>query len=81
MSEQPEKSCYLLKFEMKACNLENENEKALFLKDESKILKIPGSEKSVVYHSVKKTGVTISTLGTSKAIAIGAYNFAVNQLF
>lgn len=68
------------RLQMKAYNLEDENDRASFFMNESKILKIPSSEKSVVYHSVKKTGVTISTLGTSKAIAIGAYNFALNQL-
>lgn len=61
-------------------NLEDESEKALFLKNESKVLSIPESKNNAIYHAVKKIGVTISTLGTSKAIAIGAYNFALNQL-
>jgi len=65
---------------MKAYNLENEEDRAAFLENESVTIPIPDGDRTAIYHSVKKTGVKISTLGTSKAIAIGAYNFAVNQL-
>ena len=68
------------RLQMKAYNLEDENEKALFLNNESAIVTIPDSNKTVIYHAVKKIGVRTSMLGTSKAIAIGAYNFALNQL-
>lgn len=68
------------RLQMKAYNLEDENEKALFLKNESEIVHIPDSNKTAIYHSVKKIGVAISSLGTSKAIALGAYNFALSQL-
>lgn len=68
------------RLQMKAYNLEDENEKALFLKNESKIVTIPESNNTAIYHAVKKIGVKTSMLGTSKAIAIGAYNFALNQL-
>lgn len=68
------------RLQMKAYNLEDENEKAIFLKNESKIITIPDSNKTTIYHAVKKTGVSTSILGTSKAIAIGAYNFALQHL-
>jgi len=68
------------RLQMKAYNLEDENDRETFFKNESKMLKIPSSKNAVAYHSVKKIGVKISELGTSKAIAIGAYNFALNQL-
>lgn len=68
------------RLQMKAYNLENEEDRAAFLENESVTIPIPDGDRTAIYHSVKKTGVKISTLGTSKAIAIGAYNFAVNQL-
>ena len=68
------------RLQMKAYNLEDDYEKALFLKNESKIVTVPESQNTAIYHAVKKIGVKISTLGTSKAIAIGAYNFALSQL-
>lgn len=68
------------RLQMKVYNLENEKERALFLENESKIVTIPESKNTAIYHAVKKIGVKTSTLGTSKAIAIGAYHFALNQL-
>lgn len=68
------------RLQMKVYNLEDRKEKALFLNDESATLPVPGSKNSVMYHPVKKIGVTTSKLGTSRAIALGAYNFALNRL-
>ncbi len=68
------------RLQMQVYNLENRNEKLNFLQNESKIAKIPGSDRSVIYNKVKKTGVMVSKLGTSKAVALGAYNYALNQL-
>lgn len=39
-----------------------------------------GSDKEVVYDPQKRIGVAISKLGASKAIAMGAYAFALNQI-
>lgn len=68
------------RLQMEVYNLENMNEKALFLKDESKDIPLPDGNRTAIYQAVKKIGVTTSLLGTSKAIALGAYNFALNQL-
>ena len=65
---------------MKAYNLEDENERSLFMNDDSKTVTVPGSDKTVLYHQTKKIGVMVSRLGTSRAIAFGAYNFALNEL-
>lgn len=69
------------RLQMKAYNLEDKKEKALFLKNESEIVTIPESKNRVIYQAVKKIGVTTSRLGTSEAVAIGAYNFALDRLF
>ena len=68
------------RLQMKAFNMEDEEERAAFLENESVTIPIPDSDQTAIYHSAKKIGVITSKLGTSKAIAIGAYNFAVNQL-
>ncbi|WP_321290120.1 ROK family protein [uncultured Sunxiuqinia sp.] len=52
----------------------------MFLKGSSKEIVVPGTSKTVTYDAEKKTGVIISAIGASKAIALGAYAFALNQI-
>ena len=66
--------------QMQVFDLSDESEFVSFLSDEDDVVKIPGSDKSVPYRRVKKTGVSISSLGTSRAVALGAYTFALTQL-
>jgi len=61
-------------------NLEDEKSLNEFLKSGSKEIPIPGVSKTIVYEPGKKTGVGMSKLGTSKAVSIGAYAFALNKL-
>jgi len=41
---------------------------------------VPHTDKKVLYCAQRKVAVCISELGASKAINLGAYNFALNQL-
>lgn len=66
--------------QMKVYNLEDEAQMCEFLNDESGVVKVHGKELHVQYHPVKKTGVTISTIGASTAIFYGAYAYALAQL-
>ena len=68
------------RMELTAYNWENTVEKAAFLKDESRILAIPFSDKTQVYYPQKKIAVGISRLGTSEAVAVGAYAYAVSKM-
>ena len=68
------------RMEIKAFNLEDEKDLSLFLKGEATKVKVPGSGRLVDYDPMKRTGVGISKLGTSKATAIGAYAFALANL-
>lgn len=61
-------------------NLENDDDIKNFLKSEIKEIKVYGTQKTVPYDPLKKIGVGISKLGTSKAISIGAYAFALNKI-
>jgi glucokinase len=68
------------RLEMKAYNLDNELEMSEFLKGNSTLVNVPGTSKMVNYDSAKRIGIVISKLGASKAIALGAYAFALNRL-
>lgn len=68
------------RLQMKAYNLNDRNDFENFINSSSITVKIPGTNKEVTYNSSKKIGVAISKLGTSRAVAIGAYNYALNKL-
>jgi glucokinase len=68
------------RLEMKAFNLEDEKELEKFVKGETRVITIPGTNKTITYDPLKRTGVGISRLGTSKAVGIGAYAYALSQL-
>lgn len=63
--------------QMEVFDLDDEAEFARFAAGEARPLKVYGSERTVTYDPMKKTGVAISKLGASQAIAIGAYSFAL----
>lgn len=43
-------------------------------------IKVPGSQKQVIYDPISRVAVGFSQIGTSKAISIGAYAFALKQI-
>lgn len=61
-------------------NIEDERERAEFLRGERRIVKVPQSDKTVVYDPLRRTVVGMTRLGTSKAVSVGAYAFALNAL-
>jgi glucokinase len=61
-------------------NLEDDNELTKFLKGSTKELPVVGTDKTVKYDNESRLGVGISKIGTSKAISLGAYAFALNKL-
>jgi glucokinase len=61
-------------------NLEEPGELKQFLASETRVLSVPGSARTVRHDSFKRIGVGLSRLGTSHAIAIGAYAYALRQL-
>ena len=65
---------------MDICDLPNKREFDSFSTDEDELIKVPDSDRYIPYRKVKKTGILVSSLGTSKAIALGAYTFALTQL-
>jgi glucokinase len=63
-----------------AFNLEDPAQLAMFLKGETRTITVPGSKKTVHYDPLQRIGVGMSRLGTSEAVAIGAYTFALRNL-
>ncbi len=68
------------RLEIKVFNLEDEKEFAQFYEGNTTEIKVPFSNKRIKYDSLKRIGVGVSRLGTSQAVAIGAYAFALNSL-
>jgi MFS transporter, FHS family, L-fucose permease len=63
-----------------AFNLEDPAQMESFLKGEAREIAIPRSRNKVMYDPLQRIGVGITRLGTSEAVAIGAYAFALNEL-
>ena len=66
--------------QMEAHDLTTEEGLAEILKDNSILINILNSDKTVRYNNDKKTGVMPSMLGASTAISLGAYTSALKQL-
>lgn len=64
----------------KMFNLENDQERKIFIMGDKQIISVPRSDKKVSYDPMIRIGIGVSRLGTSKAISLGAYAFAINQL-
>jgi glucokinase len=61
-------------------NLDEPGSKKSFLKNYSKRINIPGTDKHLDYDPEPRLGIVTSKLGASKAISLGAYSFALNKL-
>ena len=66
--------------QMQVLDLTTEEGMRRFLEDTSVQVPIPGTSKTALYRKEKKTGILTSTLGTSEAVSIGAYAYALAQL-
>ena len=64
----------------KAFNLEDSSELQVFLKGETREIAVPGSGRKIKYDPLQRVGVGMSRLGTSEAVALGAYAYAVKHL-
>jgi glucokinase len=64
----------------KAFNLQDQVQLDQFLKGETREIRVPLNNQTLKYDPAQRIGVGISRLGTSEAIAIGAYAFALRKL-
>jgi len=63
-----------------AFNLEDPAQLNKFLSVAVRTLSIPGTREKVAYDHLRRIGIGISRLGTSEAVAMGAYAFALHKL-
>ena len=68
------------RMESTAYDLEDEEGRAAFLASTSRQIPVPGTDRTVTYQPEKKVGVGTTRLGTSRAVSIGAYAFALDAL-
>lgn len=61
-------------------NLMDDKDCSLFLENKSVNVKVPFTEKYVTYDCSKKIGIMVSDLGANRAIALGAYAYALSRL-
>ena len=64
----------------KVFNLESPEEQKLFAAGATKTITVPGNERKISYDPMKRIGIGVSRLGTSRAVSIGAYAFALNKI-
>ncbi len=64
----------------KVYDLEDPAGRELFLKGRVSGITVPASGRRIVYDSEKRTGVGITRLGTSRAISLGAFAYALKKL-
>lgn len=66
--------------QMEVLNLTDSADCERFAVSTEQLMPVYGSDESVAFDLGKRTGITVSTLGTSRAIALGAYAYALNEL-
>ncbi len=63
-----------------AFNLEDAAQLARFVRGDTRTIRVPGTARTVEYDPLQRIGVGITRLGTSEAVGVGAYAFALDQL-
>lgn len=64
----------------KAFDLEDPSQMENFLLGDERRLIVPGSGREVIYDPRKRIGIGITRLGTSEAVAVGAYAYALRAI-
>jgi glucokinase len=64
----------------KCFDLQNTEDRKRFIQGNVKEIHVPGSRKTMQYDSLKRLGIGPAVLDTSKAVSVGAYVYALNQL-
>lgn len=64
----------------RALNVEDPVQREIFCRGNATTLPVPGSSRTVVYDRMPRTAVGLTRLGTSEAISLGAYAFALRAL-
>jgi glucokinase len=63
-----------------AFNLEDPAQLEIFLKGQTRTIPVPGTHRTLEYDPLQRIGIGMSRLGTSEAVSLGAYAFALQKL-
>lgn len=66
--------------QMEVFDLTDKERRGVFLQNSAVYVQVPSMGKVVQYDCHKRIGVAVSSLGANKAIALGAYTFALQQI-
>ncbi|TWU18518.1 ROK family protein [Allorhodopirellula heiligendammensis] len=61
-------------------NLESPEQSRAFVAGATKTILVPGTTREISYDPMKRIGIGTTVLGTSKAVGIGAYAFALHHI-
>jgi glucokinase len=64
----------------KVIDLDDPASLAALVRSQTRLLPIPGTDRAVAYAPDKLTGIGVTRLGTTEAMALGAYAYALHQL-
>ena len=70
----------LNRVQMNVYHLDNKAEFEQFARGNSTKIKVYGSDKYVTYDPEKRVGITISDIGASNAVSLGAYLYAIDNI-
>ena len=70
----------LNRVQMNVYNLDDEVDFEKFANGNSTKIKVYGTDKEVVYDPEKRVGITISDIGASNAVSLGAYLYAIDNI-
>lgn len=68
------------RFESRALNLEDPQDRGTFLRGDVRELPVPLSSCTILYDAAKAVGVGVTRLGTAQAVSIGAYTLALTRI-
>jgi hypothetical protein len=51
-----------------------------FLEGRTRVITVPGGNGALEYDSLQRVGIGVSRMGTSRAVSVGAYAFALHKL-
>ncbi len=63
-----------------AFNIEDPKQRRIFLKGDHRQITVPGTHRKLHYDPLQRLAVGMSRLGTSEAVAVGAWAFALRRL-
>lgn len=64
----------------RAFDFDDPAQREQFLRGELRELRVPRSGRTVVYDALQRTAIGLTRLGTSEAVSLGAYAFALSRL-